>query len=857
MTDDRRSGNLRRRRLAGGLLIPLAAAALGVSLVLARQAEYGVRLDHDSLHYLAAARNLVAGEGLTHFDGSVYTGWWPPLYPLLLAAASFGVFDPLRVAGPLGACAFGLAIFLIGRYLAARLDSRFLAAWVPFTAALSLPLAEAASWAITEAPFLVFSTLALIGCDARAARGSPESRAGRPVSFLRASASCALALLTRFVGAVLGAVVGLALLLERGRPLRRRLGRAAVHAVIAFGPLGFWILRHWSVGGEMRRGAGASSPVAGIVAWIGRGLRSWLDFDLPVVGAALPYLAVAAGVALVAAAVAGRRRPAPAAGTPGWRSVAVFGGFSLAYTAALVLAVAPGEAAEGVAPRYLIPLYLPLLVALATTLDRLLLAGRRPAARGGSPGGSAGQREALGEGVRPTPRIAAEGGARRFAPPVRWFRPAAALSFVVLGLWTAGQARPNARAIAEANRGDRYLGFVGPARSRSETLAYLRENAVAGPVHTNEPAIVDFRGTETVGRRYPWPCANEGRFRSEGERLRAWLDGMREGQLVVVFHHTWRPPCEFAAGLLRVLPGLETVAELADGAVYRRVSRAAPRPDALRAAERAAASGELGRPAAEGKFAAYLDRNTGIYPGRSALVFHRRPCSEEEVRAKFRLHLFPFSEESLPPDRRRHGFDNRDFVFGAYGRLLRDESGERACAAVVPLPRYEVSRFATGQIAAEATGGETIRTFEFGRGAGEPWTASGRLDTDRLRAAYRAISSGAFGEPAARASFDLYLDGPTLLFFREPCSPRDAEKRFFVHLYPEDPDALPRAREEYGFENRDFRFDEAGRIEEGRCVARLSLPDYPITRLRTGQWAPGEGDSWSVEIAFPPEEEGG
>ena len=835
MTDDLRSGNL-RRRLAGRLLIPLAAAALGVSLVLARQAEYGVRLDHDSLHYLAAARNLVAGESLVHFDGSVYTGWWPPLYPLLLASASFGVFDPLRVAGPLGACAFGLSIFLVGRYLAARLDSRFLAAWVPFTAALSLPLAETASWAITEAPFLVFSTLALIGCDARPARGSPESRAGRPVSFLRASASCALALLTRFVGAVLGAVVGLALLLERGRPLRRRLGRAAIHAVIAFGPLGFWILRHWSVGGEMRRGAGASSPVAGIVAWIGRGLRSWLDFDLPVVGAALPYLAIAAGGALVAAAVAGRRRPAPAAETSGWRPVAVFGGFTLAYAAALVLAVAPGEAAEGVAPRYLIPLYLPLLVALATTLDRLLSAAKR--------------------GAPPVPRQGLLSGPRRRAPA--WlFRPAAALSFVVLGLWTAGQARPNARAIAEANRGDRYLGFVGPAWSRSETLAYLRENAVAGPVHTNEPAIVDFRGTETVGRRYPWPCANEGRFRSERERLRAWLDGMREGQLVVVFHHTWHPPCEFAAGLLRVLPGLETVAELADGAVYRRVSRAAPRPDALRAAERAAASGELGRPAAEGKFAAYLDRNTGIYPGRSALVFHRRPCSEEDVRAKFRLHLFPFSEESLPPDRRRHGFDNRDFVFGAYGRLLRDESGERACAAVVPLPRYEVSRFATGQIAAEATGGETIRAFEFGRGAGEAWSASGRLDTDRLRAAYRAISSGAFGEPAARAPFDLYLDGRALLFFREPCSPRDAEERFFVHLYPEDADALPRPRREYGFENRDFRFDGTGRLEDGWCVARLSLPDYPLTRLRTGQWAPGEGDSWSVEIAFPLEEEGG
>ena len=502
----------------------------------------------------------------------------------------------------------------------------------------------------------------------------------------------------------------------------------------------------------------------------------------------------------------------------------MFGGFSLAYAAALVVAVARGEAAEGVAPRYLVPLYLPLLVALATSLDRLLALAKRRA---------------------PIPP-------RAGPPPARWFRPAAALLFLVLGLWTAGQARPHARAIAEANRGDRYLGYAGPARSRSETLAYLRENAVAGPVYSNEPAVVDFLGTATVGRHYPWPCANEGRFRSERERLLAWLAGMREGRLVVVFHHTWAPPCEFAAGLLRTLPGLQTVAELADGAVYRRAAGAAPRLDPLVSAERAAASGALGQPAAEGRFAVYADRNTGIYPGRDALVYHRRPCAEEDVRARFRLHLFPASAESLPPDRRRHGFDNRDFVFGAYGRVLRDASGERACAAVVPLPRYEVSRFSTGQFATERTGSATIRPFEFGRGAGEAWTASGRLDADRYLAAYRAISSGAFGDPAARAPFDLYLDGRALLYLREPCSPGEAEQRFFAHFYPEAPDALPGRRREHGFENRDFAFGERGRLDDGRCLAILPLPDFPVARLRTGQWAPGEGDSWSVEIAFPP-----
>lgn len=820
-----------RRRLAGVPWIPLAAAALGAALVLARQAEYGVGLETDSLYYLAAARNLTEGEGLTHLDGSAYTGSWPPLYPLLLAAAGLGVFDPLRVAGPLGAVAFGSAVFFVGRYLSARLESRFLAGWAAFTAALSLPLVEAASWALTEAPFLVFQTLALIHCDSFLARRAAEP--GRSGSFLPASAFCALAVLTRFVGLVVSAVVGLALLLERARPLRERLGRAAIHAAVAAGPLGLWLLRHRLGGGDLGVSAGNASPPGEVAAWIGRSLVSWLDFDLPVAGAALPYLAVPAGAALAAAGIGIRGSRRPAGGTSGWRPAAVFGGFALAYAAVVVLAVARGEFAQGVASRFLIPLYLPLLVVLAATVDRLLLAGKRREPPAPRPGPSSAPRRSL---------------------PYRLLRPAAALSVLVLCLWTAGQVRPNARAIAEANRGDRYLGYAGPDRSRSETAAYLRENAVAGPVHTNDPAFVAFRGTATVESGYPRPCQIRRKFPSERERLLAWLDGMREGRLVVSFHDAWLYPCEFAAGLLRVLPGLEPVAELADGAVYRRASRAAPRPDHLRSAERAAASGALGRPAAEGKFAVYLDRNTGIYPGRSALVYHRRPCSEEDVRAKFRLHLFPSSGQSLPPDRRRHGFDNRDFVFGAYGRILGGESGERACAAVVPLPRYEAARFTTGQFAVETTGASRIRAFEFGRGAGESWTASGRLDADRYLAAHRAISSGLLGDPAARAAFDLYLNGRALLYLREPCSPRDAEDRFFAHFYPLDPDALPGTRREHGFENRDFDFDERGQAADGRCLVMLPLPDFPVARIRTGQWAPGEGDSWSAEITLPAEE---
>ena len=128
-----------------------------------------------------------------------------------------------------------------------------------------------------------------------------------------------------------------------------------------------------------------------------------------------------------------------------------------------------------------------------------------------------------------------------------------------------------------------------------------------------------------------------------------------------------------------------------------------------------------------------------------------------------------------------------------------------------------------------------------------------RITGYQLRpAAYRRVSesirAGAYGAPAARSNFDLYLAEGALTYFRQPCTAEEVDARFFLHVVPTDLADLPPAlrRLQWRFENLDFRFSERGNLLDGTCVAVVPLPDYQIARIRTGQYIPEQGHLWDV-----------
>ena len=247
--------------------------------------------------------------------------------------------------------------------------------------------------------------------------------------------------------------------------------------------------------------------------------------------------------------------------------------------------------------------------------------------------------------------------------------------------------------------------------------------------------------------------------------------------------------------------------------------RAAGRLDEerYRAALRSAASGEWGPPLRRAGFDLWLDG--------TELRYLKEPCARAEAEPRFFLHLQGIVDSGGGPRRL-----NRDFDFPEYGVV-----SEGKCLALVPLPgESRFTRIATGQWR-----------------PGEPPFWRTDLWFPPRRPAHESLLSGAWGEPAARSAFDLYLRDDGLWYHRSPCSADDLEARFFLHLYPHDPADLPTAQTGRSFENRDFAFSEYGAPLDDACLARLPLPEYPLARLRTGQFVSGSDPLWTADLAVP------
>ena len=607
------------RRPDGFTLLIAASALLGAALVMARQID-GVGLTWDAVNYIGVARNLLDGDGFVEITGRLYT-LWAPLYPVLLAAASFPWLDPQDVAGPLNAAAFGLAVVAAGAWLRRRIKSRFLAAWGVLAVALSLPLAWAASVALVTIPFSLFILLALINTE-------QYLHTHRKRNLILASCFSALAWATHYTGIALVVFAAGLLALQPNVPFSRKAKRIGAYGVIASLPIGLWMMRNFHLTG-FYVGDRGFEPVSflALLPDVFAQMSQWIFVNLFVDSRygvnQWPAATALAGIALLllAAGVAyalSRSARNEEFGTK-WSSVSVLGGFAVAYSLAITLLLALGNAKIEGNDRYPLPAYLPLLLGAVSVLDNSLAVARR----------------------------------RNAYARVLLFGALAGLSG-----WLALSATLHPLAIREANAYG--VGSYGAVR-HSEVLAYVSENLIGSATYSNDAPAVYVR---TRGRLTP-------------EHRIAFDD---DGAYIIWFHGVPRP--EYAAADIRGTPGVEDVADLADGAVFRINAAHDPRVG-YRAAQDALAARE---PAARAVYDLHLDGRT--------LSYVKSPCSREETAARFFLHVAPTSADDLPDDRKRYGFDNLDFAFRNIG-VRFDET----CMAIVELPAYPIAEIRTGQFA--------------------------------------------------------------------------------------------------------------------------------------------------------------
>ena len=493
-------------------LLVLGIALLGVALALLRDAVHGGVFHGDAVNYIGVARRLADGDGFAGFLDRSYVSF-PPLFPMLLAAAGFFVVDPHAVAGPLNAACLGLTVVALGWWLRWCGAARPFVALGCLAAALAIPLANISALAMSEPLFILLTLLALMLTAAHLSGG------GR-AAFAWAALFAALACLTRFMGVAVALAVAPLLLFRRAPPLPERARRVAVWAALAAIPLALWILRNLSLTGNL---GGARSPSGLSASQIRDGLvdvaADWI-FLVPPSGGTPGAVTEAAALALLAAGAL--------AVAAGWRvaesgrartSLATASAFVAVFTACYLFTLATLSGTDSLS-RQLLPCIVPAIFLLTLAADRLWRRGARTL-------------------------------------PVR----AAAIAVAgALALWTLGNAGLTAHAIARDDLVSLLPDWSADWRGDFPTVEWF-----------GEP-----RGAELLSNRHDLlyialgPANRYQRLLEPRDGMEQAIDGARPGVWVVWFRD-WPANAGYGYGLaeLRALPALEPVAGLPDGVILR------------------------------------------------------------------------------------------------------------------------------------------------------------------------------------------------------------------------------------------------------------------------------------------------
>lgn len=647
------------------VLLIMLISTLGTAHILIRTSTYGAAVGRDSVAYLSSAMNLLPGEG-------IILRAFPPFFPRLLSFISLFGIEPVEAGRLVNATAFGLTILASGLWLNQRLRSRLLVLVTTLAIMAAYPLNHFSSTFMSDPLFVLFTLLALVQLE------SFLTRRAAWAPLLLAAVFAALAAVTRYPGIAIIFTGVLLLLVHRGPSLALRLKHAAVFGAVSSIPLIVVLAGVWAVFGTLG-GRGPShlsmrQSFADSLSQVPQVINEWVvppnapDWTVFLLWTAVGAAVLAAAVVFVCywrLRVSGKSDPrysrqytgaridGEVASAPQGLSLMPslpFCVFVLVYMAFLV-GVVPFAVRQGIDSRYLVPVYAPLLLAVAFLLDRFLC-------------------------------LEAIGRAAGWMASAKW----AAASIILIGvLASVGfSTQQNLRLTAEAIES----GYFGKAYNtaywaNSKTLEFVVNNRLDGELYSNGPSLIWFKD-RAAARDMSLYRPIEGDKISD---LIRWIEDGSGAANVVWLHDHYAYRFDYDDWDIRFLPGVETVAEFSDGVVFRVTRGQRFDQEAYRARRDRFVDNlieEAGEPVARSIFDVYLVEGQ--------LVYHKEPCTEADTKEHFFLHVSPTDVNDLPEERRQYGFANLDFRFNLQGRIL-----DGKCVASVPLPEYAIASIKTGQ----------------------------------------------------------------------------------------------------------------------------------------------------------------
>jgi hypothetical protein len=342
-------------------ILSIVGGVVGLATVLTATHRYGPGISHDSVAYLHAARSLLDGRGFEYFGYPSPYIQWPPLFPILLAAAGLLGANPASASRWLNAVGFAAIIVYGGTLLGQRLLNRLSLAVGVVLLVFAAPLIEISRYIWTETLFVLlflgfFDTIQRYLANRRTAL------------LLWAGLFSALAWLERYLGITVVITTVVLLIVER-RPILERFKNAVLYGAVSCAPMLLWMARNYWVSGtpagvRVRSLYTLSDNLkllqAAFATWLPSG-RLW---------------ALSAITMLVIALTAGTMFVQFAAGRLKWpdqrlTTIAVMGAFAVIYLLYLI-ASATRVAIEAINSRFIDPLYVPAVFVFAALADLVL-----------------------------------------------------------------------------------------------------------------------------------------------------------------------------------------------------------------------------------------------------------------------------------------------------------------------------------------------------------------------------------------------------------------------------------------------------------------------------------------------------